>query len=67
MAILCLPGHAALGQDVRHLGVVGEVGPAGVGVLSVIFTENYDEKSDLKVCVCDTHLLVVVLSRVSSL
>ena len=65
MAILCLPGHAALGQDVRHLGVVGEVRPAGVGVLSVIFTENEDKKSDLKVC--DTHSLVVVLSRVSSL
>ena len=61
MAILGLPGHPTLGEDVRHLGVVGNVGPARVGKLSVIFTENENKKSDLKVC--DTHSLVVVLSR----
>ena len=38
--ILGLSVHAALGQDVGQLGVVGQVGPAGVGELSVIFTEN---------------------------
>ena len=42
MVILGLPVHATLGQDVGQLGVVGEVGPARVGELSVIFTENKD-------------------------
>ena len=42
MIILGLPVHAALGQDVGQLGVVGQVGPARVGELSVIFTENLD-------------------------
>ena len=55
MIILGLPGHSPLGQDVRQLGVIGEVRPARVGVLPVIFTED---KTVIKIEMKADHSLV---------